>query len=259
MGTGRGAWLGTSWKMTKFIGQAIEYAKVVRADADEFAEALNLFLIPPHTALQVVADVLADSAVEVGAQNAHWAPQGAHTGDISMDMVRDAGARIVELGHSEIRSSRPETDAVIAKKVRAALDNALRPLVCVGEPAEERRWGTEVAYVGRQTRIAMTDVSAGEVDQIMVAYEPVWAIGASGTPASPDQAAEMLGHIRRELHTIFGDRAQQIPLLYGGGVSPTNAVDFWGSDHVDGLFVGRAALDPVQFLRIARSVAALTV
>jgi triosephosphate isomerase len=232
-------WLGTSWKMTKTLDEARTY---VHGLAGVPAPAgVELFLLPPLTALHAVLAALPDgSPIRVGVQNAHWAPEGAVTGEVSMRQVRDAGAQIVEIGHSERRDQFGETDEIVGAKVRAALDQGLVPLVCVGEPWSVRSAGGAAEHVADQVRAALSGVRAAEVSEVLVAYEPVWAIGASGRPAEPADLVEVLDRIRSVV-AASSPGARLRGLLYGGSVSTDNAAALLRLEELDGLFVGRAA------------------
>lgn len=232
-------WIGTSWKMNKTIAEARAYVEqLVQAPTPP---AVQPFLLPAHTSLAAVRDCLpVGSRVLLGAQNAHWAPEGAGTGEVSMRMVADAGARVVELGHSERRADFGETDRTVSLKVRAALDHGLMPLVCVGEPLDARRGGSAESFVVQQVRTALELLRPEEVGSVLVAYEPVWAIGAGGRPAEPDEVAPVMVAVAEtcaELSSDGGCRA----LLYGGGVDQDNAAALLANPATAGLFVGRAA------------------
>ena len=235
----RTVWIGTSWKMNKTLAEARAYAS--RLATLEVPDGLQPFVLPPLTALAAVRDCLpADTPVLLGAQNAHWAPEGAGTGEVSMRMVQDAGATLVEIGHSERREHFGETDATVALKARAAVDRGLTPLVCVGEPAEVRASGGERDFVVAQVRTALAGLTDAEVERTLVAYEPVWAIGVGGRPADPDEVAPVMATVAEELAARSGGRGARA-LLYGGSVSAANAADLLADPHTDGLFVGRAA------------------
>ena len=231
-------WIGTSWKMNK-----------TRAEAREFAEALKVhaftnmqpFVIPPFPSIADVADILAGSCVRVGAQNMHWEDQGAWTGEISPLMIKDCGATMVELGHSERRTFFNETDETVALKVKAALKHGLLPLVCIGDTKAEYEAGRTGQVLERQTRAALT-----HGDQILIAYEPVWSIGEGGVPADPDFANEQ----HKRIKEISGGR----PVLYGGSVNAQNCCALASRSHIDGLFIGRAAWDAAGYLKIVQSV-----
>lgn len=241
----RPVWVGTSWKMTKTISEALAFVDHVMAAG--VPPGVQPLLLPAHTALASVRQRLPDtSPVLLGAQNAHWGPEGAGTGEVSMRMVADAGAEIVEIGHSERREQFAETDAVVAAKVRAALDVGLTPLVCVGEPATARGAGKHLDFVTRQVRLALAEVAASEVDRVIIAYEPVWAIGESGRAARPDESAPVLSAITDLAASLSNDGVRA--LLYGGSVDHLNADAFLNDPHIDGLFVGRAAWTAKGFL-----------
>ncbi|MFW3614961.1 triose-phosphate isomerase [Billgrantia antri] len=245
-------WVGTSWKMNKTLGEAAHYAQALRGD-DRFRDGrLQGFVIPPFTALHHVCQTLIDEPVMVGAQNMHWAERGAFTGEISPLMVKDCGATIVELGHSERREYFNESDAAINLKVKAALAHGLHPLICVGETAEEKCLGVAADTVIRQCRIALSDVGEEDLDKILIAYEPVWAIGEHGTPATADDA----GWIHRRIHEALPTTPQgtTIPVLYGGSVNLDNCADFAALPEVAGLFIGRSAWQPEGLLAIAERV-----
>ena len=252
----RTTWIGTSWKMTKTLAEA-------RAFIDEFLaglivtplpSGLQAFVLPPHTALAAVRDRLGSrSEILLGAQNAHWSPEGAGTGEISMRMAADAGARIIEIGHSERRESFGETDATVAAKTAAALALHLVPLVCVGEPESVRRDRGQADFVAGQVRAALAPLSPTQVGEVLVAYEPVWAIGERGRPARPSEIGpelDVIAQLGRELSPT-GLRG----VLYGGSVDAGNALGLLDNPSVDGLFVGRAAWTAQGFLQILRLAA----
>lgn len=241
-------WLGTSWKMTKTIGEALAYVDTLAAR--QLPDAVQAFLVPAHTALAAVRHRLpADSPVLLGAQNAHWAAEGAGTGEVSMRMVADAGAQLVEIGHSERREHHNETDESVSLKVRAALDAALVPLVCVGEPLAVRQAGGDRAFVRAQVSAALGRLSPAEVSKAVLAYEPIWAIGEGGRPATPEEVAPVIEDLREEVaRASGGGRCRAV--LYGGSVNLDNAAALLERTGADGLFVGRTAWDVHGFLRL---------
>jgi len=249
-------WIGTSWKMNKTLSEAKAYASVLRQSAVWGTVGLRGFVVPPFTALAAVARELEGSPILVGAQTMHWADHGPYTGEISPRMVVDCGARIVELGHSERRGSFGETDRDVNRKVKAALGHGLRPLVCVGETAEENRVGAGPETVSRQVKMAFHGVDARLFSRALIAYEPVWAIGEQGRPASADYANAMHGTIRAVLAGLSPEGAS-VPILYGGSVAEGNSAALALQPEVDGLFVGRAAWEAEGFLRIVESVVAV--
>ena len=256
-------WVGTSWKMTRTIAESRAYARELRRDLLDHGrpDGVQLFVLPAHTALAAVAEELADAPdVWVGAQSAHPGPEGAGTGEVSVRMVAEAGARLVEIGHSERRAARGEDDAFVAASVRAVLDAGLVPLVCVGEPLDARRAGRAVDHVVAQVRAALARVEPREVADVALAYEPVWAIGSAGRPAEPDEVAPVVAAVAdhaRDLGDADGSPgAGPRALLYGGSVDATTAPGMLDVPGVDGLFVGRAAWEAHGLLRIARTAAA---
>ena len=239
--------VGTGWKMNHTLRMARDYADALAA-ADR-PDGVQLFVLPPATALAEVARRLEGSGVMVGAQNAHWAERGAWTGEISMAMVADAGAVLVEIGHSERRAHFAETDLDVNRKARSAIAHGLTPLICVGESAEEKRLGAATATNVRQARMALAGLSAAEAGRVWLAYEPVWAIGEGGTPASPEDARPIHAAIKQAILDLVG---VEPPVLYGGSVNPGSAAALAAVAEVDGLFVGRSAWTAEGLLRIAR-------
>ncbi|MGP1396828.1 MAG: triose-phosphate isomerase [Inquilinaceae bacterium] len=239
-------WVGTSWKMNKTVAEAEAFARAVRAA--EPPPDVRLFVVPPFTSIGPFRNAMGDAPVMVGAQTMHWESAGAFTGEISPVMLRDVGADLVELGHSERRALFGETDERVSLKVRAALAHGLRPLICIGETAAERDSGVAVETVVRQARIALAGLEPDAVKRCLLAYEPVWAIGSGGTPAKPSDAAAIHAALRRALAGRSG--AARLPILYGGSVNAENAAALAAEPDIDGLFIGRAAWDAAGFLAI---------
>lgn len=236
---GTTVWIGTSWKMTKTLDEARAFARSL-AEA-RVPEGVQPFVLPAHTSLAVVRACLPErSSVLLGVQNAHWAREGAGTGEISMRMAADAGARLVEMGHSERREQFGETDESVSLKARAALDAGLVPLVCVGEPAAVREAGHAEEFVTGQVRAALSRLRPDEVAGTIVAYEPVWAIGEAGRPATLAEVSPVMAALARESERAGAGRGCRV-LLYGGSVDTENAAGFLEEPHTAGLFVGRAA------------------
>jgi triosephosphate isomerase len=232
----------TSWKMNKTLAEARAYVARLREAALPGPEIAELAILPPFTALAAVGEALAGLPVRLGAQNAMWLDDGAFTGEISPSMLADVGCTIVELGHSERRLLFGETDARINAKVHAALRHGLEPLVCVGESAEERALGAPLETVLRQARMALSGVAPENLARCKLAYEPVWAIGEGGTPASPAVVAEVHAALKRAFPSV--------PVLYGGGANLENAAPLSALAEVDGLFIGRAAWQADDYLAI---------
>ncbi len=218
----------------------------------------EIVVAPPFSALETAARLLADTPIRLAAQNLHWEPHGAFTGEVSGPMLKEAGCTYVILGHSERRQYFAETDESVARKVRAAQRDGLLPIVCVGESLEERESGATLAVIDRQIRGALQDQEVGpELDQdpaaltgLVIAYEPIWAIG-TGRSASPDQAQEVHATIRATLSSLTSPAtADTTRLLYGGSVKPDTVDDLMARPDIDGALVGGASLQADSFARI---------
>jgi triosephosphate isomerase len=249
-------WIGTSWKMNKTLAEALAFAdRLAAADATRDPR-IRRFVIPPFTAVREVKARLAGTSVRVGAQNMHWADEGAWTGEISPLMLKDCGLDMVELGHSERRAHFGETDETVGLKVEAAVRHGLIPLICIGETMEDRTGGRADDVLAAEVRGALgrlTPVQRGA--PILLAYEPVWAIGVNGIPATADYADARQARILDVAGSMLGRR---IPCLYGGSVNPGNAAELITCPHVDGLFIGRSAWNVEGYLDIlGRCAAAL--
>jgi len=237
--------------MNKTVAEAERYTRDLLRALDARDTDATIFVIPPFTALAAVCRVAAGTRLTIGAQTMHWADDGAYTGEISPPMLRDCGARLVELGHFERRTHFAETDATVNRKVLAALAHGLRPLVCIGETEQERDLGTAAEVLARQVTTALDGVPAERISELLVAYEPGWAIGAGGTDADPNYVAAMHARIRSVVAQSHGaDAARQVTVLYGGSVNARNAAEFAGSPEVGGLFVGRAAWEVESFVAV---------
>ena len=233
-----------NWKMH---GLTAEAAVIATPLLDAGALTRDLLVCPPATQIAAVARILAGSPVAVGGQDCHTETHGAHTGDISAAMLRDAGATFVILGHSERRQNHGETDGLVRAKTLAAVAAGLTPIVCVGETDAERQAGRAFDVVGGQLSGSLPDAFAG-----VVAYEPVWAIGTGRTATEADVAAMHL-FIRQELVRRFGAAAAETLILYGGSVRPSNAASLLAVPHVGGALVGGASLKAEDFLEIGRA------
>lgn len=241
-------WVGTSFKMNKLLAEALAFAGALRAADGARDPRIQRFVIPPFTAVREVKAALRDTSVLVGAQNMHWADAGAWTGEVSAPMLVDCGLDLVELGHSERRAHFGETNETVGKKVAAAVRHGLIPLVCIGETAPERDAGRADEVLAEQVRGALAGLEGDARNaQILLAYEPVWAIGEGGVPASADYADARHERIARVAAGVLGHK---VPVLYGGSVNPGNAEELAAMAHVDGLFIGRAAWDVTGYLNI---------
>ena len=247
--------IAANWKMHKTVIEATAYAGAFRERVAQVRDA-QVVVAPPFTALHAVAAALEGSRVGVAGQNLHAEPQGAFTGEVSAGMLREAGAAYVIIGHSERRQLFGETDATVNAKLHAALGAGLVPIVCVGETLAERESGRMFQVLNRQVADGLAAADAAQSGSIVVAYEPVWAIG-TGRNATPPQAQEAHAHIRQRIARALGDGiAADCRVIYGGSVKPGNAAALAAEPDVDGALVGGAGLDPDSFAEIvARSAA----
>lgn len=223
--------------------------------ADDFNARCEMALIPPMPYLAAVA---ADKpeAVSLGAQNlCSESGQGAYTGEVSGDMLRDMDCRYVLVGHSERRALYGESDAVVAEKVKAALDQGLRPVVCVGETEAQREAEQTLAVIGEQLDAVLNTLAADQLEKLVWAYEPVWAIG-TGKTATPDQAEAVHAFMRDKLKAAQGEAAEAMQILYGGSVKAANAAELFAQPNIDGGLVGGASLDAAEFAAIYRAAVA---
>ena len=215
-------------------------------------EDRDILVCPPFVYIHPLVRAFADSPVMVGAQNVFWEDEGAYTGEVSAPMLRSLGARFCLIGHSERRQYFLETDATVNQRLKASLKAGLTPIVCVGETLKERQDNTTIERVSSQLTNGLKDVSADDASRIVIAYEPVWAIG-TGKTATPEIAQEVHGVIRSLLAGIFGaERAGLIRILYGGSVKPDNIDVLMAKEDIDGALVGGASLDAASFERIIR-------
>jgi triosephosphate isomerase len=240
--------------MNKTLAEAVSFIDELLALP--IPRGIQPFVLPPHTALARVRDRLpADSPILLGAQNAHWAREGSWTGEISMRMAKDAGATLIEIGHSERREHFGETDRTVALKAAAAVAHGLIPLICVGEPLAVRDVGGAEDFVRAQLLTALSELASDEISEVIIAYEPIWAIGEQGIPATLDQIAPVMALIN-DVVTTAGGPARAV--LYGGSVNRNNATELLRDQHTHGLFIGRAAWDASGFIHILRLCASLT-
>ncbi len=240
-----------NWKMHKTVSEALALVEAL-VPRVRGLDGVEVVVAPPFTALYPVARALQGTGVRLAAQNMHWESQGAYTGEVSAPMLTELGVRYVILGHSERRQMFGETDDAVARKAARALAAGITPIVCVGETLEQRDAGRAAEVVESQVRGAAGPLGADAVDRIVVAYEPVWAIG-TGRSASAEQAQEMHARIRGVLATLGGaERARRTRILYGGSVKPGNIRELMAQGDVDGALVGGASLDAESFAAIAR-------
>ena len=242
-----------NWKMHKTIPQAHDLVDgLIHLVGNKVRPGISVVLAPPFTALSAVAQRIAGHPFLLGAQNLHWEDRGAFTGEISAEMLRDAGCQYVLVGHSERRRYFAESDSIVQKKAAAALRHELRPILCVGETWDHRETGQMERVLSLQLSEGLGGIDKARAQDVAVAYEPVWAIG-SGKAATAEQAAEAHRYIRLQLVALWGhDAATRVPVLYGGSVVPGNIGELLAIPDVDGALVGGACLDPMQFARILR-------
>ncbi len=242
-----------NWKMHKGLDQARDLARAI-ASGLEPGSGPEVVIFPASPFLVAVVEAVSKAAhpIGVGAQNVHPSPEGAFTGEISVAMVRSTGARHALAGHSERRQLFGDTDAFVGKKVRAILDLGLTPFFCVGETIEEREANKTIEVVARQLKAGLDHVDANKLARVVIAYEPVWAIG-TGKTATPRQGAEVHRFIRSELAKRSKAAAEAIPILYGGSVKPANIRELLAEKEIDGALIGGASLEAAGFLEMCRA------
>jgi triosephosphate isomerase len=246
-------WIGTGWKMNKLRADAVDFASTIKDSTIASSASAQTFVLPPFPYIAEVADILKDTRIRVGAQNMHWEEQGAWTGEVSAAMVKDCGASMVELGHSERRTFFNETDETVAFKVNAAVKHGLLALVCIGDTKAEYDTGQTAEVLERQTRAALSHVGKSAAGNVILAYEPVWSIGEGGIPADPDFANEQHKRIKA---VTAAETGAALPVLYGGSVNQQNCCALARQPHIDGLFIGRAAWNAAGFIGIVEAVIA---
>lgn len=235
-----------NWKMYKTIAEAVDFVAKLKPMVAG-ATHREIVVAPPFTAIAAVASAAKGSNIAVAAQDMHWDKEGAHTADVSLGMILDAGATYVIIGHSERRQDHGETDASVNRKLKAALAAGLKPIVCVGETLAEREGGKTEEVLARQFSGGSAGLTASEFSRIIIAYEPVWAIG-TGRTATPEIAEEAHKFLRGQVRQQFGeDIATGLRILYGGSVKPDNVAGLMAQDDIDGALVGGASLKPDSF------------
>jgi triosephosphate isomerase len=238
-----------NWKMFKTVRESVTFVTGLRERVRDIA-GVDVVVAPTAPALHAVAAALDGSGIGVAAQNIHWEREGAFTGEVSAQMVREAGAVWVLIGHSERRTLFGETDESVNRKVRAALTATLTPIVCIGETLQQREANETLPVLDRQIKAGLDGVTGSELAAMVLAYEPVWAIG-TGRTATPEQAQDAHAHIRSRLTQWFGpDAASRCRVLYGGSVKADNTAALMAKPDVDGALVGGASLDADSFVKI---------
>ena len=238
-----------NWKMYKTIEETASLINTIRAGVHTAVD-VDVVICPSFTALGIASETLRDSKIELGAQDMYYEAEGAFTGEISPLMLKDVGCRYVILGHSERRTLFKETDEFVNKKVLAALKFSFIPIVCIGETLEEREARKAFEVVKQQFERSLSNLEPEEMERVVIAYEPVWAIG-TGRTATPEQAEQMHTYIRRLLHEKCGEEiAQKVRILYGGSVKPDNIAQLMEKPNIDGALVGGASIKAESFIQI---------
>lgn len=237
-----------NWKMFKTKAEAIAFAEEFRElykDTD-----VQTAICAPFTNLEALKEAFAGTEIKVGAQNVHFADEGAFTGEISVSMLEEIGVDFCIVGHSERRQYFGETDETVNKKLKKLFEGPIRPILCVGESLEERDADKAFDVVGGQIKADLDGIDAADVKKLVIAYEPIWAIG-TGRTATPDQAEEMCAFIRKTLIELYGEEvSDEVIIQYGGSVKPANATEIMNMDEIDGALVGGASLKPEDFMEI---------
>ncbi len=246
--------LAGNWKMNKTIPEALEFVSAIREPLADVRQ-VEMAVCASFVTLAPLAEALRDTNIKLGAQNVFWAESGAYTGEVSPLMLRGL-VDLVIIGHSERRQYFGETDETVNKRLKAVLNAGLTPIVCVGETLEQNQAGETEAVVSRQVRGAFADITAEQAAGLIVAYEPVWAIG-TGLAATPQQANDIIGGVvRASLASLYGDAvAQQIRIQYGGSVTPENCEELMSQPEIDGGLVGGASLKPASFIQLIQITA----
>ena len=237
-----------NWKMYKTAGEAAAFVRAFLPLVSG-VRGIEIVLAPPYPSIASVAQHVKGSGIGVASQNVHFADEGAYTGEVSARMLKEAGATHCIIGHSERRQYYAETDEAVNRKVRAALAAGLAPILCVGEMLPDRESGRTFDVVGRQLAGGTSGIPADDAARVIVAYEPVWAIG-TGKTATPAQAQEVHAFLRGRLKEFFGGAADSVRILYGGSVKPDNIAALMANEDIDGALVGGASLSPESFAKI---------
>ncbi len=237
-----------NWKMHKTVPEALSLVQEIKIKLSR--SDYKVVVIPPFTALYSVGGAISGSPIKLGAQNVFWEDEGAYTGEISPLMLSDLGVEYVLVGHSERRKYFGETDEIVGKKLRAVLAHRMTPILCVGENLEQREAGKTIDVITKQLKTALEGILIDEVEKIVIAYEPIWAIG-TGKNANPLQVQTVHAFIREEIENIYGNNlGNKVTILYGGSVKPDNTAELTSMPDVDGVLVGGASLQAESFIGI---------
>lgn len=236
-----------NWKMNKTPIETVEFFKTFPDLIKETKH--DIILCVPYIDLAIAKELTKNTEIKIGAQNVHFKDNGAYTGEISPKMLQEMGIEYVIIGHSERRAYYAETDESVNLKIKAALEHGLKPIVCVGESLEQRESGVTKEFVTSQIRNGLKEIDAASMENIIIAYEPIWAIGTGKTASSSD-ANEVCQWIREELRTLYGAVADEVIIQYGGSVKSSNAKELFEMSDIDGGLVGGASLEPEEFAKI---------
>ncbi|MDR2191294.1 MAG: triose-phosphate isomerase [Endomicrobium sp.] len=239
-----------NWKMNKTVGEAVAALKALKPLVADVKD-VEVLICPVFTSLYAVSREIENSEIKLGAQNLFWEAKGAFTGEVSPSMVKDAGCSYVIIGHSERRQYFGETDETVNKKTKAAFGAGLIPIVCVGETLKEREENITFKVIEKQIRDGLSGLSGEQASSLVIAYEPVWAIG-TGKTATPDQAQEVHAFIRKLYAEIYKEAAESVRILYGGSVNPKNVSDLMKQPDIDGGLVGGASLEADSFSQLVK-------
>lgn len=242
-----------NWKMNKDLSGTIELVSAIKNELSKSETSTEVIVCPPFTSLESASTVLKGSSIKLGAQNMHYEDNGAFTGEISAEMLKSVGCQYVILGHSERRTLFGESDEMINKKIKKAVSAGLKPIFCVGETLEERESGSTEKVVETQIREGLSGLNETELSELIIAYEPVWAIG-TGKTATPQQAQDVHRFIRNLISEMFSNNfAENLVIQYGGSVKPDNAAELFSQTDIDGGLIGGASLKADAFLAIVNS------
>jgi triosephosphate isomerase len=239
-----------NWKMNKTVAEAVSVVKALKSSIADVTD-IDVLICPTFTALYAVNNEVKGSNINIGAQNLFWETKGAFTGEISPTMVKDTGCSYVLIGHSERRQYFNETDETVNKKTKAALVAGLIPVICIGETLKEREQNITFKVIEKQIKEGVVGLTPQQAATIVIAYEPVWAIG-TGKTATPDQAQEVHAFTRKIYNQMYGDASQKVRILYGGSVNPTNVSDLMKQPDIDGGLVGGASLEAESFTKLVK-------
>jgi triosephosphate isomerase len=248
---GRTPFIAGNWKMNKTVAEAVELVRNLKASLSGI-QGVEVAVAPPFTALYAVSKELKDSSICLAAQNLFWEEKGAYTGEVSPVMLKELGCHYVIIGHSERRQFFGETDGTVNRKIKAAMTHGLKPIFCIGETLNEREGGKTFSVLERQVEGGLENLSAKAIEPLVIAYEPVWAIG-TGKTATPQQAEEVHCFIREKLaKTVSRPFADSVRIQYGGSVTPENVKGLMSQEDIDGALVGGASLKQETFSKIVR-------